>query len=130
MGRNPQRTSSWWLVVVLISVSTLPQGQLLYSGRNSHAVKVTYGKTHPEVYPGKEPSARPRPVAVKCSPDFMEVVVEADMFNTGLQVDGTHLRLGSALVGEESSCRAFRSGEDEFTIRAQLMDCGTKRSVS
>ena len=60
----------------------------------------------------------------------MEVVVQADLFDTGLHVDGRHLRLGSDTAAEYSACSAAPSGEAEFTIRAQLMDCGTKLSVS
>ncbi|KAG7229305.1 hypothetical protein INR49_012963, partial [Caranx melampygus] len=59
----------------------------------------------------------------------MEVVVQADMFDTGLQVEGSHLYLGSGSIAEEGgACRAVPSGEAEFTIRAHLMDCGTKLS--
>lgn len=56
--------------------------------------------------------------------------MQADMFDTGLQVDGGHLRLGSVSAGEEGVCGAVPSGEAEFIIRAQLVDCGTKLSVS
>lgn len=73
---------------------------------------------------------RPRPIVLRCHPDSMEVVVQADMFHAGLEVDGRHLRLGSDLLGEGSACAAFPSGAAEFTIRAQLMDCGTKLAVS
>lgn len=73
---------------------------------------------------------RPRPIVVKCHPDSMEVVLQADMFNTGLEVHGRHLRLGSDFLSEGSACGAFPSGEAEFTIKAQLTDCGTKLSVS
>ncbi|XP_062260345.1 zona pellucida sperm-binding protein 3-like [Platichthys flesus] len=72
--------------------------------------------------------ARPRPVVLRCHPDSMEVVVQADLFDTGLQVDGRHLRLGSEPAAEYSACSAAPSGKAEFTIWAHLMDCGTKLS--
>ncbi|XP_028283288.1 zona pellucida sperm-binding protein 3-like [Parambassis ranga] len=56
----------------------------------------------------------------------MEIVVQADMFDTGIRVDGRSLRLGSNSEGIE--CRSVPSGGTEFTIQAQLMDCGTKLS--
>ena len=60
----------------------------------------------------------------------MEVVVQADMFDRGLQVDSRHLRLGAEPDGEVVACGAVPSGEDEFTFQTNLMDCGTKLSVS
>lgn len=77
-----------------------------------------------------DPRARPRPVVVKCHPDSMEVVVQADVFNTGVQVEGKYLRLGAGAAAEGSACSAVPSGEAEFTIWAHLMDCGITLSVS
>lgn len=97
------------------------------------------GRTHGNIQPplaapklqqSAELSARPRPVVVNCHPDSMEVVVQADMFDRGLQVDGRHLRLGSGPASEGSACRAIPSGEAEYTIRAHLRDCGIQLSVS
>ncbi|XP_026229444.1 zona pellucida sperm-binding protein 3-like [Anabas testudineus] len=105
MGRKLLRASVWW-IIGLIS---------LFSQSLSRT----------EVQP-EEPSARP--VVVRCHPDSMEVVVQADMFSTGLKVDGRHLRLGSDLVGGGSACGALPSGEDQFTVRAPLMECGTQLS--
>lgn len=107
MGRKLLRASVWW-IIGLIS---------LFSQSLSRT----------EVQP-EELSARP--VVVRCHPDSMEVVVQADMFSTGLKVDGRHLRLGSDLVGGGSACGALPSGEDQFTVRAPLMECGTQLSVS
>lgn len=77
-------------------------------------------------------SAHPRAVFVRCHPDSLEVVVQADMFNTGLWVDGRHLRLGLEVVRNDvqSACRAVPSGPSEFTIQAHLMDCGTVKLPS
>ncbi|XP_040911471.1 zona pellucida sperm-binding protein 3-like [Toxotes jaculatrix] len=129
MDRNLQRTVSWW-IVVLMSVSTLADSRLVYKRGSSVVPTRTHGNIQPKVSAVKQQqnAVRPRPVVVKCHSDSMEVVVQADMFDIGLQVDGKHLRLGSDPVLEESACRAFPSGQAEFTIRAHLTDCGTKLS--
>lgn len=71
------------------------------------------------------PGASRRLVVVKCHPDSWEIVVQADLFNTGLMVEGRHLRLGVEQRRDPSACRAVPLGPTEFTIRAQLLDCGT-----
>ncbi|KAM6920268.1 zona pellucida sperm-binding protein 3-like [Lycodopsis pacificus] len=129
--------SRWWLVV-LISVSTLTEVRLVSSGgssvqRNSNILSRSRGYFQPRLTAGERKqsaglSARPRPVVVNCLPNTMRVVVQADMFDTGLQVDVRHLRLGSDLVSEGSACGAVPSGEAEFTIQASLMDCGAELS--
>ncbi|XP_041805693.1 zona pellucida sperm-binding protein 3-like [Chelmon rostratus] len=125
------RRASFCFIIVLISLHTLAESRLVY-GRGS-------GATNPHI-PGRTPlaavkqghspelGARTRPVVVNCHPDSMEVVVQADMFDRGLQVDGKHLRLGSDSPTEGGACGAVPSGEAEYTIRAHLLDCGTKLS--
>ncbi|XP_070701667.1 zona pellucida sperm-binding protein 3-like [Pempheris klunzingeri] len=135
MDPNLQKTSLWW-IFVLISVSTLSESRLVHSrgpgAANPHIPGRTPGNIQPHMKRqegaqlGVRP--RPRPVVVHCRPDSMEVVVQADMFDAGLQVDGRHLRLGPDSVREGSACGAVPSGEAEFTIHAHLMDCGTKLS--
>lgn len=123
----------WW-IIILISLFTLTESRFLYTATNSH----TPGRTHADIQPqldskqqqNEEFIAGPRPIVVNCYPDSMEVVVQADMFEKGLQVDGRHLRLGLDSAVEGSACGAVPSGEEEFTIRAHLMDCGTQLSVS
>uniref|UniRef100_A0A8C7YCW1 Zona pellucida sperm-binding protein 3 n=1 Tax=Oryzias sinensis TaxID=183150 RepID=A0A8C7YCW1_9TELE len=93
----------------------------------------THGGLQPRLYsvkqqPAPEVPEQHRPVTVICHPDSMEVVVKADMFETGLNVDGGHLRLGSNTLGAGGECGAVQKGEDEFTIWALLSDCGTKLS--
>ncbi|KAM7379302.1 hypothetical protein PAMP_004866 [Pampus punctatissimus] len=141
MDRNLQRTSAWW-IIVLLSVSTLTESRLVNSrvsssAANSHIPSRTIQpqpsavkkqQQQQQQQQNAELSARPRPVVVKCHPDSMEVVVQADMFDTGLLVDVKHLRLGSDAVREGSECRAVPSGEAEFTIQAHLRECGTKLS--
>lgn len=60
----------------------------------------------------------------------MEVVVQADLFDSGLKVDARHLRLGSDPPAEGSACRVARSTHAEFTFLSQLMDCGIQLSVN
>lgn len=115
MDRNLQVTS-FWQIVVLISVSKLTESRLVSSRGSSE------GRTHGDV--------PPQPVAVNCHPDSLEIVLQADMFDMGIQLDGRHLRLGSDSVSDGSACGVVPSGEAEFTIWAHHMDCGTKLSVS
>ncbi|KAL7386031.1 hypothetical protein ABVT39_003124 [Epinephelus coioides] len=137
MDHKLQKTSFWW-IVILISLCTLTDSRVVYSQGpsatlNSHIPSRTHGSTQPQVTEVQQQHSaglgvRPRPVVVSCLPDSMRVVVQADMFDTGIQVDGGHLRLGSDPVREGSGCRAVPSGEAEFTIQAHLTDCGTKLS--
>ncbi|XP_034411937.1 zona pellucida sperm-binding protein 3-like [Cyclopterus lumpus] len=128
--------SPWWLMV-LLSVSTLTESRLVSSrGSSATANSLTPSRIRyiqPQMTAVKPQQsatliALPRPVVVNCHPDSMRVVVQADMFDTGLQVDGSHLRLGSDSVSEGSECAAVSSAEAEFTIQAFLRDCGTKLS--
>lgn len=125
-----------------MSVSTLAESRFVYNRVSGNTGKTASPITNNTTRTGSNIQARaqspelsvrprPRPVVVTCHPDSMEVLVQADMFDTGLQVEGSHLHLGSGSVaGEENACRALRSGEAEFTIWAHLMECGTKLSVS
>ncbi len=138
MDHYLQRTSLWW-ITVLISLPALTESLLAYSrgssATNLHIPSRTHGHIQPPVAAVKQQHSaefreRPRPVVVRCHPDSMEVVVQADMFDRGLQVDGRHLHLGSDSVNEGGACGAEPSGEAEFTLRTHLVDCGTKLSVS
>lgn len=136
MDRNQQRTSVWWSIV-LLSLYTLTESRLDYNrgsigAERSHSPSRTIHQLYAaiEQQQSTQLSAGPRPVVVYCHPDSMEVVVQADMFDTGLLVDGQHLSLGSDLVREGGACGAVSSGEAEFTLWAHLTDCGTKLSVS
>lgn len=79
--------------------------------------------------PGWDPADPPPAVVVTCHADSMELLVQADLFHRGLQVDARHLRLGPRVRGD-SACVATPSGEAQFTIWAPLTDCGLTRSVS
>ncbi|KAM3603653.1 uncharacterized protein V6R79_000166 [Siganus canaliculatus] len=135
MDCNFQRTPLLW-IVILFSVFTLTESQSVYSQDTSAADPHSSWKTRgnfqsplAEPESAEQPRERRRwPVMVNCYPNSMEVVVQADMFESGLEVDVTHLRLGSEAVTEGTVCGAFPSGEAEFTIRAHLTDCGTKLS--
>ncbi|CAB1454580.1 unnamed protein product [Pleuronectes platessa] len=126
--RTTTASSSWWIIiVVLLSVCTLTQSQLVQNTSPTWTPSYTQQQQQQQQQ-SPELGARPRPVVLRCHPDSMEVVVQADLFDTGLQVDGRHLRLGSDPAAEYSACSAAPSGEAEFTIWAHLMDCGTKLS--
>lgn len=133
MDRNPQ-CNPLWCTIILISLCTHTEGRLVYYQGSGAGSQHPPSRTHSHVQPvGKqrqsaEPSVRPRPVVVHCHPDSMEVVVRADMFDSGLEVDAGHLRLGAGR--EVGSCRAEQSEEAQFTIRANLTDCGINLSVN
>lgn len=126
MGRKLQRTSQYW-ITVLLAVSTLTESRLfLFNNPSKTRVNVP-----PQVSAvTQKHGTRPAPVRVVCHPDSLEVVVQADVFDTEILVDGKHFRLGSDPLTEGSSCGAVPSGEAGFSIRAHLMDCGTKLTVS
>lgn len=66
-------------------------------------------------------------VRVHCTDTSMTVVVKANLFKTGCPVSPEELFLGEAL---NSSCRAAASTNGEYVIRAELLECGSKLSVS
>ncbi|XP_061151725.1 zona pellucida sperm-binding protein 3-like [Syngnathus typhle] len=70
----------------------------------------------------------PKTLLVKCHSDSMELVLQRDLFLTGLLVEPEHLRLGSEPArGSGGSCRARATadGGATLTLWADLMDCGT-----
>nr|XP_057923105.1 zona pellucida sperm-binding protein 3-like isoform X2 [Doryrhamphus excisus] len=69
-----------------------------------------------------------KPVSVKCHSDAIEVVVQADLFDTGLLLNPEYLRLGSPPASEGRSCRASQTEEGTLLILADLLDCGTRLS--
>ncbi|XP_017277913.1 zona pellucida sperm-binding protein 3 [Kryptolebias marmoratus] len=134
MDPNLLRAVSCWLVV-FYSASVAAESRLVDSRRFGASdprgpLPVAHGEVQPRLSAAKlqesaELGVRPRPVSVKCHPDSMEVVVQADMFDAGLEVEGGHLRLGLEPL---SGCGAVPSGAEEFTILARLTDCGTTLS--
>ncbi|XP_008332189.1 zona pellucida sperm-binding protein 3-like [Cynoglossus semilaevis] len=143
MEVRPQRIFSWWIIFI-IYLHALAEVRLVKSqnSRSENGRKPTRTQNYirfqestvSKQLQSAELSTRLRPITVKCHPDSLEVVVQADLFETGIQIDGQHLRLGLGLglgldpVSGSSSCTAVPSGEAEFTIRARLTDCGTKLS--
>ncbi|XP_024118218.1 zona pellucida sperm-binding protein 3 isoform X1 [Oryzias melastigma] len=138
MDCNLRLAVSCW-IMVFSWVSPLTHSHLTYRrGSTQTHFQPPVGGPQPRLYSVKQQQQQPpptpevpeqrRPVTVKCHPDSMEVVVKADMFETGLNVDGGHLRLGSNSLGSGGECGAVQKGEDEFTIWALLSDCGTKLS--
>lgn len=135
MERNPQSLPSRW-IVVLILVCTRTETLLAFTrgpskplGRSAPPGRVQPYSTEAETSPVPDPPDHSLSVLVRCHSDSMELVVQADLFNQGLRVDGGHLRLGRSSAAEGSVCRAAASGEAEFIIWVHLMDCGMKLSV-
>lgn len=125
-----------WIVVLILVCTHM--GNLLADNRGPnrpHIYSASRGHIQPpsteaKTSPVPDPLDHPLSVVVRCHPDSMEVVAQADLFNRGLLVDGTHLRLGAAPAAEGSVCTAAPSGEAEFIIRVRLVDCGMTLSVS
>lgn len=136
MERNHQSLPFRW-IVVLILVCTHAENLLAFSrGPNSpHIRSASLSRVQPfsteaEKSLVSDPPDHSPSVLVRCHSDSMELVVQADLFNQGLRVDGRHLRLGSSWAAEGSVCRPAPLGEAEFIIWVYLMDCGMKLSVS
>ncbi|XP_030630671.1 zona pellucida sperm-binding protein 3b [Chanos chanos] len=77
------------------------------------------------------PTRRPHPktVLVTCNERAIEVVVKADLFETGILVEPEDLWLGASSGHEGKSqyvCGAVSTGESEYTVYAELNDCGTQ----
>lgn len=135
MDRNPQCITAWCITIV-VSLCTHTEGRLVHQKSSSHGGLHSTSMTHSRLpSPGKqrlnvEPLPRPHPVVVHCQPDTMEVLVLADLFDSGLKVDARHLRLGSDPPAEGSACGAVQTTEAQFTFRSHLMDCGIQLSVN
>ncbi|XP_072296582.1 zona pellucida sperm-binding protein 3-like [Eucyclogobius newberryi] len=124
MNLNMSKTLTWCMNILVLL--TLAEGYAYNKGVDlSHRSKWE-NDVHPGPVPNyQSPRASPRAVAVRCHPDSVEIVVQADMFNTGLLIDGGHLRLGLEEQGNPLACRAVQTEPTQFTIWAHLMDCGT-----
>ncbi|XP_015228704.1 PREDICTED: zona pellucida sperm-binding protein 3-like [Cyprinodon variegatus] len=137
MDRRPLQIVSWWLVF-FYSLSTITEGRLGKSrgsgASHPRALLGAYGGFQPQLSAMKqqqqseELSVQPPSVVVKCHPDFMEVVVQSDMFDKGIKVDGAHLKLGLNSPSDATECVAVQSGEEEFSLLTRFTDCGTKLS--
>ncbi|KAK6295369.1 hypothetical protein J4Q44_G00345950 [Coregonus suidteri] len=70
-------------------------------------------------------------VAVTCHSDYMEIVVNADLFKIGTLIDVDDLRLGVEQYQDQEPCKATVSAAgDEYRIFAALSDCGTKHLMN
>lgn len=123
------QTSPRW-VTALLTISIITECQ----SRHNRGYSLYSHNIQREIVPVRQSTEpitllpMPRAVVVKCYADALEVVVQADLFDTGVPVDGGQLHLGSNSVG--NACKAHPSGEAEFTIKSHLTDCGIKLSVS
>lgn len=134
MERSPQRFPSRWLVLVILVVTRTERLRASDRGPNDPRVRSAAppGNVQPlsKQVPVSDPPDPPPAVVVRCHADSMELLVQADLFHSGLQVDGAHLHLGTRPTAEGSACTATPSGGALFTIRAPLLGCGMRRSVS
>ncbi|XP_019727205.1 zona pellucida sperm-binding protein 3-like [Hippocampus comes] len=117
---------------VLFAVFTLTESRryhLVSSSRGGAQVPSVPLPSAGSQVPSQQVEDQPKAVLVKCHSDAMELVLQADLFNTGLPVEPAHLRLGSDPAGASGACRARPTGDgDSLTISADLLDCGTLRS--
>ncbi|KAL0192348.1 hypothetical protein M9458_010644, partial [Cirrhinus mrigala] len=74
--------------------------------------------------PGRQ-ITRVKTVAVICHENYMEIAIKADLFDVGLPVDASELRLGadSQFI---PSCKVTALSTNEYIIAAELTDCGTQ----
>lgn len=72
---------------------------------------------------------RVKTVAVICHENYMEIAIKADLFDVGLPVDASELRLGadSQFI---PSCKVSAFSTDEYIIAAELTDCGTQHWIT
>ncbi|XP_076829256.1 zona pellucida sperm-binding protein 3b isoform X2 [Brachyhypopomus gauderio] len=78
-------------------------------------------------------SHRLQKIFVRCHEDSMEIVIDADLFNTGILVDARDLWLGVDCRTNKPSgpcCGAEASGTNEYTIIGNVADCRTSISVT
>lgn len=75
------------------------------------------------------PYTRVKTVAVFCHENIMEIKIKTDLFDVGLPVDPTELRLGidTQLV---PSCKVVAFSSNAYIIAADLTDCGTQHWIT
>uniref|UniRef100_A0A3B5KX44 Zona pellucida sperm-binding protein 3 n=1 Tax=Xiphophorus couchianus TaxID=32473 RepID=A0A3B5KX44_9TELE len=129
MDRNLRRIMSWWLIVFY---SLLQKVGWTTVGVHEQAAHKLWSE-----HMGESSLSCRRSAGAQCStstsrgkvpPDSSEVLVQADMFDKSLKVDGAHLQLGPNSPSEGAGCGPVQSSDEEFTILARLTDCGTKLS--
>ncbi|XP_077472162.1 zona pellucida sperm-binding protein 3-like [Stigmatopora argus] len=133
--------STWWRVFILLAIFTLTESlryNLASYDRGGSAQRPNFASGSVQSYfpshqqqqeQEQEHGAQPKAVVVRCYSDSMELVVQADLFDTGLHVNPEHLRLGTDPAGGSPSCRASPTGDEgTMTILADLLDCGTRLS--
>ncbi|XP_067294054.1 zona pellucida sperm-binding protein 3-like [Pseudorasbora parva] len=72
---------------------------------------------------------RVKTVAVICHENYMEIAIKDDLFDVGLPVDASELRLGadSQFI---PSCKVTAFSNNEYIISAELTDCGTQHWIT
>ncbi|CAL9688724.1 unnamed protein product [Knipowitschia caucasica] len=128
------------LIIRLCLLLTLTEGQRFVRGAERYQKPTRHERYNLVLEPESEPELdlqlEPKPelragaVVVRCHADSMEVLVHADLYSTGLRVDGAHLRLGFQEHKSPEKCRAAATGPSEYTLQSLLMDCGTVKHPS
>ncbi|XP_043094240.1 zona pellucida sperm-binding protein 3-like [Puntigrus tetrazona] len=78
--------------------------------------------------PGRQ-LTRVKTVTVICHENYMEIAIKADLFDVGLPVDASELRLG-ADNQFVPSCKVTAFSTNEYIITSELTDCGTQRWIT
>ncbi|XP_048046086.1 zona pellucida sperm-binding protein 3-like isoform X1 [Megalobrama amblycephala] len=78
--------------------------------------------------PGRQ-ITRVKTVAVICHENYIEIAIKVDLFDVGLPVDASELRLGadSQFI---PSCKVTAFSNNEYIIAAELTDCGTQHWIT
>ncbi|XP_057673110.1 zona pellucida sperm-binding protein 3-like [Corythoichthys intestinalis] len=63
-------------------------------------------------------------VRVTCHPDSLEILIQADLFDIGMPVHSSEVRLG--VERDNGPCGAVPSSTHEYRILVGLLECGTK----
>ncbi|XP_051980496.1 zona pellucida sperm-binding protein 3-like [Xyrauchen texanus] len=72
---------------------------------------------------------RVKTVTVTCHENYMEIAIKADLFDLGLPVDASELRLG-ADSQSIPACKVTASSSNLFIIASELTDCGTQHWIT
>ncbi|XP_074553398.1 zona pellucida sperm-binding protein 3-like isoform X2 [Halichoeres trimaculatus] len=119
------------LIGLLLSETSLRPSHALPPPLNSQHTaqqtpQITESSEHTEQEEQGAPPEEPvllNTVSVSCYPDFLDVIIKADMFGVGAPVNSNDIRLG---VEHHVHCVAAAASGEEYRITVGLLDCGTK----
>ncbi|XP_054623937.1 zona pellucida sperm-binding protein 3-like [Dunckerocampus dactyliophorus] len=125
---HKSRTCRCWSFVLLVVFTTTESQYASYEPPKAQGPSRTSFGFVQSPFSIQKHNIQSKPVTVKCHSDAIEVVVQADLFDTGLLLDPEHLHLGLKPAIEGRSCRASQTSAGTLTILADLLDCGTRLS--